>query len=162
MISEKMQSALNEQLNMELYSSYLYLSMAAYFSQSVFKGFAHWMDFQAKEELSHGRKFYDYIKDSGAAVNLGTIKAPKTIWKSPAEPFEEALEHEIIVTESITALSRLAEDERDKPTELFLNYFINEQVEEVNSVRYIIEKFKYIGEHTNGLFMLDKELLKRV
>ncbi len=161
MLSQKIADALNKQLNDELFSSYLYLSMAAYLETTPFEGFAHWMKLQSKEEYEHGMKFYSYISEVGGKVKLNAMEAPKSDWTDPQQVFEAALEHEYKITNSINNLVGLAVEEKDYATNLFLNYFVKEQVEEVASVIKIIEKFKMIGESKNGLFWLDKELKKR-
>ncbi len=161
MLSKKMEEALNKQLNDELFSSYLYLSMAAYLETTPFEGFAHWMKLQSQEEYAHGMKFYNYINEVGGKVSLNAMEAPKAEWENPLSVFEAALEHEYKITNGINHLVGLAIEEKDYATNLFLNYFVTEQVEEVSSVIKIIEKFKAIGESKNGLFWLDKELKKR-
>ncbi len=161
MISEKMLAALNNQLNAELFSSYLYLSMAAYLETTPFEGMAHWMKEQSKEEYGHGMKFYNYIVEVGKRVKLEALETPKFEWESPLDVFEAALEHELKITKMINDLVKLSREENDYATEAFLNYFVNEQVEEVSSVTKIIDKFKAIGDSKGGLFYLDKELKKR-
>jgi len=161
MFTKKMEEALNKQLNDELFSSYLYLSMAAYLEATPYEGFAHWMKLQSQEEYAHGMKFYNYINEVGGKVTLSAMEAPKAVWDNPQQVFEAALEHEYKITNGINYLVGLAIEEKDYATNLFLNYFVSEQVEEVASVIKIIEKFKAIGESKNGLFWLDKELKKR-
>ncbi|MFH0733205.1 MAG: ferritin [bacterium] len=162
MLSAKIEDALNKQLNDELFSSYLYLSMTAYLETTPFEGFAHWMKLQSVEEYEHGMKFFSYLNEIGGKVKLAAMEAPKADWTDPQQVFEAALEHEYKITNGINNLVGLAIEEKDYATNLFLNYFVKEQVEEVASVIKIIEKFKMIGESKNGLFWLDKELKKRV
>ena len=160
-IKEKMQKALNKQINAELYSSYLYLAMAAYFEAHNLLGFANWMKVQAREENAHAMKFYEYVIERGGKVILTAIDAPDTEWKSSLSAFEAAYGHELKVTELIHDLVRLAQSEHDYATESMLQWFVNEQVEEEASASLIVEKLKLIKEAPNGLFMLDKELGER-
>lgn len=160
-IKEKMQKAINKQINAELYSSYLYLSMSAHFKALNFKGFAHWLALQAKEENTHAMKFYEYLIDRGGKVNLTDIDAPRTDWKSPLAVFEEVYEHELKVTSLITDLVKLAKDEGDYATESLLKWFVDEQVEEEANALEIIDKLKRIKDSANGLFMMDHELGER-
>ena len=161
MISGKMTNALNTQLNKEIFSSYLYLSMAAYFEATSFSGFAKWMRLQAAEEYEHGLKFFDYLTRVGGRVTLEVIEKPKSEWKSPLEIFEESLKHEIFITDSINELVNLAVEEKDHATKLFLNWFVEEQIEEVDNVRQIIDKFNLLGDSKGSLFMLDRDMGKR-
>jgi ferritin len=161
MLTEKMQNALNGQLNAELYSAYLYLSMNAYFKSINLDGFANWMYYQAQEELGHSLKFYDFINQRGAKVNLQQIEAPPTEWSSPLAVFEATLEHEQKVTGLINDLVEIAHEERDHATNIFLQWFVSEQVEEEESVGGVLEQLKLLGEAQGGLFMVDRELAKR-
>ena len=162
MINEKMEQALNEQLNAEYYSSYLYLSMAAYFESIDLPGFANWMTVQVEEEMFHARKFYNYIIERGGRVILRTIEAPLTEWKSPLDAFEATLAHEQKVTGLINDLVYLARDERDNASEIFLQWFVSEQVEEEDNVNTIIAQLRLIQDNPQGLFMLNKDLGQRV
>lgn len=162
MIKKKMQEALNYQLNRELYSSYLYLSMSAYFQSINMKGFAHWMRVQTQEELAHAMKFYDYLVQRGGRVTLSPIESPPLEWGSPLEAFEHVYEHEQKVTGLINDLVALAISEQDHATNNFLQWFVTEQVEEEESASEVVEKLKLVGDATEGLFMLDKELGQRV
>lgn len=162
MLSEKLQKALNEQLNAELYSSYLYLSMSAYFQSVNLAGFATWMRIQAQEELIHAMKFYDYINERSGRVALGPVDGPPTEWKSPPAAFEHAREHERMVTGRINDLVNLAIEERDHATNGFLQWFVTEQVEEEASADAVVQKLKLVGGDGGGLFMVDQELGKRV
>jgi ferritin len=161
MLSEKMQTALNGQLNAELYSSYLYLSMNAYFKSVNLDGFANWMYYQAQEELGHSLKFYDFIIQRGGKVQLQQIEAPPTEWGSPLAVFEATLEHEQKVTGLINDLVDVAHEERDHATNIFLQWFVSEQVEEEESVGGVLEQLKLMGDAKGGLFMIDRELAKR-
>jgi ferritin len=161
MLTEKMQTALNAQLNAELYSSYLYLSMNAYFKSVNLDGFANWMHYQAREELEHSLKFYDFIIQRGGKVQLQQIAAPPTEWNSPLAVFEATLEHEQKVTGLINNLVDVAHEERDHATSIFLQWFVSEQVEEEESVGGVLEQLKLMGDAKGGLFMIDRELAKR-
>lgn len=162
MTSKKMQDALNNHLNEELYSSYLYLSMAAYFEEKNLKGFAQWFRIQSQEEYGHGMKFYDFINQVGGKVTLKAIKAPKTTWKSIMEIFKDTLAHEKHITGLINKLVGQAMQEKDYATNNFLQWFVNEQVEEEATVEEIINKLEMIGDAKSGLFMLDRELGSRM
>jgi len=161
MISEKMTKVLNNQINAELYSSYLYLSMSAYFAGKNYSGMASWMRLQADEEYQHAMKFFDYVLEVGSKVNLGTIEKPEINWESPLAVFDAAHKHELHVTKLINDLADIALSERDHATNIFLQWFITEQIEEVSTVEEIIQKFKLIGDNNAGLYMLDMELGKR-
>jgi ferritin len=162
MIKVKIQDALNKQLNAELYSSYLYLSMAAYFESVSLKGFANWMRVQAQEELAHAMKFYDYIHERGGRVALTSISAPITQWDSPLAAFEQVYKHEQKVTGLINDLVTLATAETDHATNNFLQWFVAEQVEEESSADEIVQKLRMLSEDRSGLFILDQELGQRV
>jgi len=161
MLNEKMKKALNDQLNAELYSSYLYLSMNAYFKSVNLDGFANWMYYQAQEELGHALKFYDFIIQRGGRVQLQQVEAPPTEWSSPLAVFEATLEHEQKVTGLINDLVEIANNERDHATHIFLQWFVSEQVEEEDNVGGVLEQLKLMGEAKGGLFMIDRELAKR-
>ena len=161
MLSPKLADALNQQINAELYSSYLYLSMAAYFEANNLKGMAHWMQLQADEERAHAMRIYDYLNDRGAQVFLTTIEGPKTEWKSPRDAFEDAYKHEQKITGMIDALMNVAVTEKDGATHDFLEWFVREQVEEESQVQYIVAQLKLVGDGL-GLFLIDQELNKRV
>ncbi len=161
MVSEKMLDALNKQLNAELYSSYLYMSMNAYFKSVNLDGFATWMYFQAQEELTHALKFYDFINSRGGRVSLMQVAAPPAEWDSPLSVFEDTLGHEQKVTALINDLVELSLEQRDHATNIFLQWFVTEQVEEEESVGGVLEQLKLMGEAKGGLFMIDRELGKR-
>jgi ferritin len=160
-IKEKLQKAINKQINAELYSSYLYLGMAAYFEESNWLGFAHWMKAQSAEENAHAMKFYGYLFERGGRAVLSGIEAPQGEWKSPLAAFEAAYAHELKVTALINDLLKLAKDENDTATEMMLQWFIKEQVEEEANAMLIVEKLKLIKDSVQGLFVLDKELGER-
>jgi ferritin len=161
MIKEKIEKSLNLQLNQELYAFYLYLSMAAYFDSLNLNGFSSWMRFQAEEEKTHALKFYDYILQANAKVDLQNIEAPKKTWKSTLDVFQDTYNHEKKVTESIYEIVDLAISEKDHATHNFLQWFISEQVEEEATALKILEKIKFIGDNQGALFILDKELGSR-
>ncbi len=162
MLKEKVEKALNRQLNRELYSAYLYLSMSAYFESTNLRGFANWMRIQAQEELMHAMKFYDYVSERGGRVTMEAIEAPPSEWKSPLEAFEHVYEHEQKVTGLINELVNLAVAEQDHATNGFLLWFVTEQVEEEASADEVRHKLRLIGEDGGGLFMLDAEMAQRV
>ena len=162
MIKEKIQDALNEQLNAELYSSYLYLSMSAYFESIALKGFANWMRIQAQEELAHAMKFHDFLQERGGRVILTAVDAPQTQWDSPLAAFEHVYQHEQKVTGLINNLVNLAISEADHAANNFLQWFVAEQVEEESSADEIVQKMKLLGDDRSALFFLDQELGKRV
>jgi ferritin len=156
-----MQDAMNEQINKELFSSYLYLSMAAYFEDRNLPGFANWMRVQADEEREHAMKIYDFILERGGKVALKAIDAPKTEWNSTLEVAEEVAAHEAKVTASIHALYELALKEKDYPAQVMLQWFISEQVEEEKNAAEIVASLKMIEAHETAVLQLDHRLSKR-
>lgn len=162
MLTDKLEKALNKQLNAELYSSYLYLSMSAYFRARNLAGFANWMRVQAQEELIHVMKFYDYIGERGGRVTLEAVEGPPNEWTSPLAAFEHVHKHEQMVTGLINDLVNLAIEKRDHATNNFLQWFVTEQVEEESSADAVVQKLKLIGEDGGGLFLIDQELGTRV
>jgi len=162
MLSEKMLQAFNDQLNAEWYSSYLYISMGAYLESLGMKGFAHWMNVQAKEEWVHGELFYTQIHERRGRVTLPPIEGPPTTWKSPRDAFANVLEHERKVTGLINKLVDLAIGESDHASHNFLQWLVAEQVEEEASADEILQKLKLIGDNPQALLMLDRELAARV
>jgi ferritin len=161
-LKKKMEKALNDQINAELYSSYLYLSMSADLEGKGLAGFANWMKIQAQEELVHAMKLYDFVFERGGNVTLKAIKEPQGKWKSPLVIFEHTYKHEQLVTGLINGLVDLAIKEKDHATNNFLQWFVKEQVEEEASADEILMKLKLIGGKGNGLFMMDKELGTRL
>jgi ferritin len=162
MLSKKMAEAINKQIQEELFSSYLYLSMSAYFKNIGLDGFANWMNVQQKEERDHAMKFYNYLLSQGAEINLQQINEPDHKWKSPLDAFKATLKHEQHITKCINELVDLAEKEKDRATFNFMQWYIDEQVEEEENDRNIIDKLSLIKENSNGLFMLDKDMAARV
>jgi ferritin len=160
-ISKELQDAMNEQLNFELYSGYIYLSMAAYFEENLLDGMARWMHLQAKEEYEHAEKFWKHIADRGGKVVLAPIAGPKTEWASPLEAWEDAYNHELEVTKRINKIGEIAEKESDRAAIVFLNWFYDEQVEEEEQTLKVVDLLKRIGDSTNALFMLNAQLGRR-
>ncbi|MDK2887026.1 MAG: ferritin [Thermosipho sp. (in: thermotogales)] len=161
MLNEKVEKALNEQIKKEIYSAYLYFSMATYFDSENLKGFANWMKKQAKEELDHAMRIYNYVYEKGGRVELQAIEKPKCKWDSPLAAFEEALAHEKFITDSIYKLYELTQEEKDYATSSMLKWFIDEQVEEESQTEEIVHKIKMLSSSPNGLYMLDRELGQR-
>lgn len=161
MIGKAMQDAMNEQINKEFYSSYLYLSMAAYFEDKNLTGFAHWMRLQAEEEREHAMKFYNFILDAGGQVKLKGIDAPETEWKSNLVIAEQVAEHEAKVTASIHNLYEVALKEKDYAAQVMLHWFISEQVEEEKNAQELVAKLRLIEERGTAVLMLDHRLSKR-
>jgi len=160
-LSERMVATLNKQINREIYSAYLYLSMSAYSTFKGLKGFANWFMVQYQEEMTHVVKIYDYINDQGSRVKLMAVEQPPTEFGSPLEMFEKTLEHEKFVTRCINDLVNIAIKEKDHATRIFLQWFVTEQIEEEANDNEIIAKLKLVGKEGNGLFMIDKELAAR-
>jgi ferritin len=161
MISEKMVKEINDQIQRELFSEYLYLQMAAYFKGENLDGFAHWMEVQAKEEHGHAMKFFNHLYERNAKVVLQPIQQPKNDFKSPLDVFKYAYEHELTVTKNINNLMELAKKENDYASESFLKWYVDEQVEEEDSFLRILTILEKIKDSANALFMLDHELGKR-
>ncbi len=161
MLNNKVQDALNEQINAEFWSAYLYLSMAQHFEAEGMPGVANWFKIQFQEEQAHATIFMNYINQRGGRVTLKAIDAVPTSWESPLEAFKATLEHEKKVTALINDLYALAESERDYATRDRLTWFVSEQVEEEDNCRTLIDKFSLIGNDGMGLYMLDQELGSR-
>ncbi len=162
MLSERMQNAINSQINAELYSSYLYAAMAMYFESVDMSGAAKWMDAQAQEELVHAGKFMHYVNERDGRVILEAIEKPPVKWESVLDAFEAALEHERKVSSLINGLVTLAREENDHMTDNFLQWYVAEQVEEEVSAGEVVRKLKLIGDSGGGRFMIDNELGQRV
>lgn len=158
MASKNMINALNEQLNAEISSAYLYLSMAAHLDGKSLEGTAHWMKMQAQEELAHSAKFYAYINDINGCVKLEAIPKPDADYGSVKDVFAAVLKHEKHVTDLIHKLVQLARNESDYATEIFLQWFVSEQVEEEANVGKILDDLELIGDKPQGLFMLDRQM----
>jgi ferritin len=161
MISKKLHNELNQQINEELFSAYLYLSMSAHFRAVNLDGFAAWMEVQAHEELNHAMKFFHYLDERNQIPALLPVKGPQTGWKSPLAAFEAAYKHEQHITSRIHTLLRLANAEEDFATANFLQWFVKEQVEEEKSAADVVARLKMVKENVGGLLILDKELGSR-
>jgi len=154
----KMTDAFNEQIKNEFYSAYMYLAMSAYFSDLGLPGFANWLRIQAKEEVTHATKMYDYVLTRGEKVILKTIDAPPATWESPLAVMEAGLEHEKFVTRCLNELTDLAVQEKDHASQIFLSWYITEQVEEEQSFGDIVSALRLIKGEGQGLLMMDREL----
>lgn len=161
MIGKKIHAAFNEQINHEIYSGYLYLSMSAYFISLGLDGFAHWMRIQRMEEEAHAMKFFEHLRDRDARIELGAIDKPKLKWTSPLDAFKAAYEHEKFITGKINGLYKLAEKESDYPAKVLLDWFVKEQVEEEASADTLLTQIKRVADG-NALFVLDKDAGTRV
>ena len=160
MLKPKMTEALNGQINKEHYSAYLYLAMSAHCKSQGFKGFANWFHVQYQEETVHAMKLYHYLLEQGEKVKLGAIEQPPSEFASPAAMFEATLKHELFITKSIYDLMNLAIAEKDHATQILLQWYVTEQIEEEANDKEIIGKLKLVGEGP-GLFWIDKELGSR-
>jgi ferritin len=158
MLKKEITDALNEQINKEIYSAYLYMSMSAYTNDLVLKGFSNWFMVQYHEEMFHAMKMYEYIQSQGESVVLKTIEAPPSTFASPLDAFEKTLAHEQIVTQSINDLVDLAIEHKDHATKIFLEWFVTEQVEEEDTAGDMIAQLKMIGDDPHALLMMDREL----
>jgi ferritin len=161
MISKAMQDAVNDQINREFYSSYLYLAMAAYFESKNLAGFAKWMHVQEAEERAHGMKRYEFLVDRGGRVLLKPIAAPESDWKTSLDLFRQVAEHEAAVTASIHALYALAVKETDYAAQVMLQWFITEQVEEEKNATEIVQRLELVEARGTAVLMLDHRLGKR-
>ena len=162
MISKKIQKAFNDQINAELFSAYLYLSMSAYFESINLPGFAGWMRTQSQAEIFHAMKFFHHINDRGGRAKLSAIETPEVEWSSALQAFKDAYAHEEKVTGMINKLVDLALKESDHASNAFLQWFVTEQVEEEMNTDNVVQKLKLAGESTNALLMLDRELGARI
>ncbi len=160
-MNEQMQKALNEQINAELYSAYMYLGMATYLDAESFPGFAHWMKSQAREEAEHALRLMDHIADRGGRVELAAIAQPPGEYASPQDVFEKTLAHEQEVTRRIHNLYALAVEQKDYPAQVMLQWFIDEQVEEEKTAGEILDTLKRIGDRGHILVSLDRQLASR-
>ncbi len=161
-IKKTIQDEINKQINAELYSAYLYLSMSAYAESINLPGFAHWLKMQVQEEIEHAMKMYDFVFSRAGKVVLDKIDQPQTEWKSIQEVFNDTYEHEKKVTEMINNLVDISREEKDKATELFLQWFVTEQVEEEASADEVVQKLKRVHDDPSGLMILDAEMAKRI
>ncbi len=161
MLSNKLLTALNEQIIAEYHSAYIYLSMSSYLHAINLDGSAHWMRLQAQEELMHGMKIYDYTLERGGRVLLQEVEAPPTEWDSALEVFKAAHAHEQLMTKRVNELANLAQAEKDNATNNLMQWFVTEQVEEEATVDDIVQKIKLLGGDGPGMFLLDRELKTR-
>lgn len=161
MLSQTIQDALNRQINEELHSAYVYLAMAGESDRMGLPGFSNWFKMQYQEELGHADRFFNFVLERDGKVTLEAIAKPEVGSETPLSLFEKALAHEEHITQSIFALKNLARNESDHATDVFLEWFVNEQVEEEASTREVIDQLKLIDGNPNGLFMIDRELAGR-
>ena len=161
MLKPTIEKALNDQINMEFYSSYIYLSMAAWFNDQSYPGFANWMEMQSQEELEHGMKLFNYVHDRGGKIVLQAIDQPKSEWASTLEAFTDSYNHECKVSRSIDEIVTLARNESDHSTDNFLQWFVAEQVEEEATVDQLVQQLKHIQDAPAAIYMLDRELATR-
>lgn len=162
MLSNELEKALNEQLNFELYSSYIYYSMAAALEAMNYSGAANWMQIQVQEELTHAQKFFEYINERDGRVILDAIEKPATEWASLLAVFENAYKHEKIVTSRVNNLMEQALSDKDHASATFLQWFVSEQMEEESNVKKVIDRLKLAADAPGALFMIDQELASRV
>jgi len=162
MINETVAKVLIEQVNKEFYSAYLYLSMSSYFSNIGLLGFANWTRVQVQEETAHAMLMYDYLINRGEKVTLGAIDAAPSNWGTPLSVMEEVLKHEEYVTRLINNIVNVADENKDRATMSYFNWFVDEQVEEESNAQDIISKLKLIGDDKSALYLLDKDLAARV
>lgn len=161
MISEKMERAFNDQINAEMYSAYLYLSMHAYVKTLGLEGFSNWMYVQTQEEMAHAMGLYNYVLTRGGKIDLGKIEKPITTWNNLTDVIKAVLEHERKVTSLINGLVDVAEEEKDRAAIGFLNWYVKEQVEEEDNVETMLTRLNLIGSDVNALLNYDKELEAR-
>lgn len=162
MLSDKMVDALNDHMNKEMYSAYLYMSMSAYADAGGLKGFAKWFLVQYHEEMFHAMKMYEYIQAQGGTIRLLQIDEPPFEWDSALDLFEKTLAHEQMVTSRINALMDLAIEDRDHATNIFLQWYVTEQVEEEANVNDIVAPLRMVGDDKSGLMMIEQQLAKRL
>ncbi len=162
MLNKKVLNAINEQINAEIWSAYMYLAMASYFASNGLNGFANWMRVQWQEELSHALKFFDYLVERGEQPILKPIAEVPEKWNSPLHAMQETLKHEQHVTALINNIMNIAIEEKDHATKSMLNWYVDEQVEEEANAQELVDNLRLIGESGNGIYMLDKELKSRV
>lgn len=161
MINSKIEKAFNAQINAEIYSAYLYLSMATYLDSTGYTGMALWMKKQAQEEMQHAMKFYDFIYSRSGKVTLTKIDSPTSSWKTLLQLFEDVYDHECKVSSLINSLVELSQEENDYASLVFLQWFVTEQIEEEASALEIVDKLKMLKDSKPALYMLDKELSRR-
>ncbi len=162
MMNKKLEKAFNNQINKELYSEYLYMSMYAYFDRMNLQGFKNWMNVQMQEEHAHAMGMFNYLHERGGKVVLQAIEQPETDWKSPVALFEHVLKHEQYVTSLINKLMDVADEVKDRAAVSFLDWYLKEQVEEEANVSKVLKTLKMVIDDKNSLYMYDKELAARV
>lgn len=162
MINETVAKVIIDQVNKELYSAYLYLSMSAHFSDIGLLGFANWTRVQVQEETAHAMLMYDYLISRGEKVTLASIDAAPSNWGTPLSVMEEVLKHEEYVTRLINNIVNVADENKDRATMSYFNWFVDEQVEEESNAQDIISKLKLIGDDKSALYLLDKDLAARM
>ena len=161
MISEKINEIINEQINKEFYSGYLYLSMSAYLKELGLFGFASWFRLQAREEVEHGLKLFDYLIERNSFVTLKQIRTPEFEYNGIISIFNIVYDHEKCITESVMKVAHLAEDECDRTTLSFIDWLITEQIEEEKNIKDIIKRLELFGDDNVSLYLMDKELAER-
>lgn len=161
MISDKIKDILNEQINKEFYSAYLYLAMSAYFSEIALYGFSHWTKIQSREEIDHGMILFEYVLNRKSQIRLKSLESPSLDLKGPLDVFEQIYKHERVITTSIDCVASLSEGECDLATRNFIDWYLKEQTEEEASVLRIISKLKAFGEEKSALYLIDRELSSR-
>jgi ferritin len=161
MLPKKIETAMNKQINHELFSAYLYLSMSVYFQGLNLEGFAHWMRVQAQEELTHALKFFDHILERDGKPKLDAIKAPGATWKSPLEACQAVLKHEQFISQCINDLMDLSRAQKDHASGTLLQWFVDEQVEEEAHSSLLLERVKMVKDSPGPLLMLDRQLASR-
>ncbi|KGG79494.1 ferritin [Caloranaerobacter azorensis] len=161
MLSEKLLKELNEQVKYELYSAHYYLAMAAYCAEQDLDGFANFFKVQAEEEKFHAMKFFDFINEMDGRVTIQALEEPKNNYESLVDVFKSALEHEKFVTRRIYKLMDIATEEKEHATISLLKWFVDEQIEEENSMKAILKKLERLGDNSHGIYMLDEELAQR-
>jgi ferritin len=162
MLSQKLQDAMNEQMKNEFFSAYLYMAMSGYFQAENLPGCANWLRVQALEEMTHGEKFFVFLCDAGGRTNLLPIDGPQNDFKNPLDVFEFGLKHELFVTDRINQLMDLAREEKNHATQIFLQWFVTEQIEEEANFNLLVSKLRRIGNDGQGLLLFDQELAARV
>ena len=161
MIGNNVKEILNEQINKEFYSAYLYLAMSAYLSEIGLYGFSKWAEIQAREEIDHGMIVFEYLIKQNARVELKNLETPKIKLGCPQEIFEQIYEHEKTITESINSIAKLTENECDLATRKFIDWYLDEQIEEEDNIHRILQKMKNFGTEKASLYLIDKELGER-
>ncbi|MEI6056233.1 MAG: ferritin [Lentisphaerota bacterium] len=161
-MNPKIEKALNDQINFELYSSYIYMAMASYFRSLSLSGFAHWMEIQVQEELAHALKLYNYITERGGIAVFDAIAKPPQTWDSPTDVFKHSHEHEQIVTSRMHEIVDLSLKEKDHTTNAHIQWYLNEQVEEESKVLGIYQQLKFANNSPQALLMFDRELAQRI